>query len=165
MILSRLLVSAALAVLWCLLQNSFTPQNLVVGFILGIAIVLALGNTAGMDIPSARVFSIRRLLHILNYIAHLFKEISLASLRVARLVLMPRLRIRPGIVALPVEVKGDLEVMLLGNSITLTPGTWTLAVSEDHGVLYIHTLDIEQPEQTKTEIRNGLEKYILRMGR
>lgn len=161
--LYRLLLCSLLAIIWCFLQNSFTPQNLVVGFVLGIVVVLVLGRRVGSKMSPARVFSIRRLFHMLNFTAHLLKEIFLANLRVVRLVLMPRLRIKPGIIALPTDVRGDLWLTTLANSITLTPGTLTLYVNENQNVLYIHTLDIKHPEQTEAEIKNNLEKYILRL--
>jgi multicomponent Na+:H+ antiporter subunit E len=158
------LLSFALAILWCLLQNSFTPQNLVVGFLLGGLIGFLLRGTIKGGVNPRSAFSIKRWFHIMNYAIHLIKEIILANLRVARLVLTPRLKVRPGIIALPAEAKGDLQVTILGNSITLTPGTITMLVSADQKTLYIHTLDIEDPQETKKEIKESLEKYILRMG-
>jgi len=154
-----------MAILWCLLQSSFTPQNLVVGFVLGGVIGFALRGAA-MEIAISRsTFSIKRLFRIVNYIMHLIKEIVIANFKVMKLILTPRLKVRPGIIALPTEVRGDLQVTILGNSITLTPGTITMLVTSDQNTLYVHTLDIEAPEKVRREIKETLEKYILRMGR
>jgi multicomponent Na+:H+ antiporter subunit E len=154
-----------MAILWCLLQNSFTPQNLVVGLVVGGVIGFALRGATIKIAISQSTFNIKRLFHVVNYIMHLIKEIIVANFKVMKLILAPRLKVRPGIIALPAEVKGDLQVTILGNSITLTPGTITMLVTPDQSTLYVHTLDIEDVERTKREIKQTLEKYILRMGR
>jgi len=163
MVLYRLLLCSALSIMWCLLQNSFTLENLIVGFVLGRVVMFILGRVVSGKTSSARAFNARKLFHILNYTLHLLREVFLANLRVAKLVLMPKLKVKPGIIELPTEVKGDLSVTLLANSITLTPGTWTLFISEDQKIIYVHALNIEHPEQTKAEIKKSLEKYILRL--
>ena len=71
--------------------------------------------------------------------------------------------ISPSVVKFKSGLKSEFLRVVLANSITLTPGTWTLFISEDQKILYIHTLDIEHPDQTRAEIKNSLEKYILRM--
>ena len=158
------LLSLGSAVLWCLLQNSFTPQNFVVGLVLGTIIGFLVRGTFPTHASPRAVFSPRQWIHAINYTLHLMKEILVANLKVTRLVLTPVGNIRPGIVALPIDVEGDIRVTMLGNSITLTPGTITMLVSEDQDTLYIHTLDIEEPEETKREIKDSLEKYIVRLG-
>lgn len=163
MLMYRLLLCSSLSVMWCLLQNSFTLANLIVGFILGVVVMLILGRLVSGKTSSIRAFNGKRLFHIPNYIVHLLGEVFLANFKVAKLVLMPRLKIKPGIIEFSTEVKGDISLTVLANSITLTPGTWTLFISDDQKILYIHTLDIEHPEQTRMKIKKSLEKYILRI--
>ena len=163
MMLGFTIVSAIMAILWCALQNSVTVQNLVVGFVLGAIIALALGERGRWQVEARDVFNLKKIYNLANYLVHLGKEIILSNIKVTKLILAPKLEIRPGIVALPADVQGDIPVTLLGNSITLTPGTITLLISEDQNVLYVHALDIEDPEQTKAEIKESLEKYILRL--
>jgi len=70
------------------------------------------------------------------------RELVLANLRVARLVLGPRARLHPAIVALPLDVQSDLAIQLLAATITLTPGTLSLDVSSDRRTLYVHVVDL-----------------------
>ncbi len=56
--------------------------------------------------------------------------------------------LRPGIVRISPNLKSDLAITLLANSITLTPGTLTVDVDEETGDLFIHWLYVldETPE-------------------
>ncbi len=71
----------------------------------------------------------------------LLKEIALSSLEVARVVLSPRLELSPTIVDLDAEAQTELCHVILGNSITLTPGTITLDIYK--GRLVVHALTAE----------------------
>jgi multicomponent Na+:H+ antiporter subunit E len=53
-------------------------------------------------------------------------------------------KIRPGIVRIKSNLKNDLEVMVLANSITLTPGTLTVDVDEKSNDLFIHWIYVEE---------------------
>ena len=66
-----------------------------------------------------------------------------------------------GFIAFPLTVESDFEIALLANLITLTPGTLSVDVSEDRKVLYIHCIDVPDPEGTIADIRNGFERKIM----
>lgn len=68
----------------------------------------------------------------------LLREVIKSSLEVARLVLSPSLPISPTTVELTTTETSDLGKVLLGNSITLSPGTVTIDVHEDR--LLVHCL-------------------------
>jgi multicomponent Na+:H+ antiporter subunit E len=158
-----LVLSIILSVLWCILQNSVTPQNLVVGFVLGAILTLALRETVRWRLKARDVFSIKKAYNLVNYLLHLGLEIVAANINVTGLILNPKSKIRPGILEVPLDVEGDVSVTAFANSITLTPGTITMVVSGDQKALYVHTLDIEEPQQSKNEMKDCLEKYILRL--
>jgi multicomponent Na+:H+ antiporter subunit E len=104
-----------------------------------------------------------------NAIAFFFRflwELLRANLGVARTVLFePRDKINPAFLAIPLEAKTDAEIALLANLITLTPGTLSLDVSTDRSVLYIHTLDVEDVDALRVEIKRSLEKGLLEVMR
>ena len=60
---------------------------------------------------------------------------------VAYRVLHPRMPINPGIVRVQSILETETGRTVLANSITLTPGTLTMEVTED-GVFYIHWLNV-----------------------
>jgi len=85
----------------------------------------------------------------------------LANLRVAHDVLTPRHHMTPGIVAVPLELESDLQITLLANLITLTPGTLSLHVSDDRRTLYVHAMYIRDPAELVREIKEGFEKRVM----
>lgn len=92
-------------------------------------------------------------------------ELVLANLAVARTVLQPNLTIRPGIVAYRTDLRSEMAITWLANLITLTPGTLTLAVSEDHRTLYVHTLNVHDPRAVVASIRHAFESNLLELER
>ena len=90
-------------------------------------------------------------------------ELVLANVVVARTVLRRRLEIRPGIIAYKTELKSKLAITWLANLITLTPGTLTLYLSDDHETLYIHTLNISDPQLVADGIRKAFEQNLLEL--
>ena len=68
---------------------------------------------------------------------------------------------RPGIIAVPLDAKTDVEITLLANLVSLTPGTISLDVSDDRSVLYVHAMFVEDPQRLCQEIKSGFERRIL----
>lgn len=91
------------------------------------------------------------------------KELLIASLRVAYDVLTPKNHMQPAIVAVPLDVETDLEITLLANFITLTPGTLSIDISSDRKTLYIHEVYVKSGdvEHVRKQIKEGFEKKIL----
>lgn len=75
--------------------------------------------------------TLKRAAFLLAYIGVLFWEIIKANVDVAYRVLHPRIPIRPGIVVIRTSLKSNVAKLILANSITLTPGTFTLDVVDD----------------------------------
>ena len=90
-------------------------------------------------------------------------ELVLSNLDVARTVLRPALRIEPGIIEYHTDLSTGLAITWLANLITLTPGTLTLYLSEDHRTLYIHTLNVGDPSSVVDRIRTRFERYLLEL--
>jgi multicomponent Na+:H+ antiporter subunit E len=74
----------------------------------------------------------------------LLREIFVSSLAVARLILQPSLPISPTVVTLQAKPETPVGQAILGNSITLSPGTVTLDVHE--GELLVHCLTSESAQ-------------------
>jgi multicomponent Na+:H+ antiporter subunit E len=75
---------------------------------------------------------------LLGFWAWLGREVVMSSIEVARVVLGRRPIIEPKVVDIDGSGLGPVDLALLGNSITLTPGTLTLDVHE--GRLLVHAL-------------------------
>lgn len=53
-------------------------------------------------------------------------------------------KINPGIVKIKPDLKTDLGVTLLANSITLTPGTLSVDIDEEKNDLFVHWINVEE---------------------
>ncbi len=89
------------------------------------------------------------------------RELVVSALKVSWLVIQPRPRIRPAIIAHPLTVTTDAQIALLANMITLTPGTLSVDVSEDRKFLYIHAIDLESKEALIGDVAAGFEAKLL----
>jgi multicomponent K+:H+ antiporter subunit E len=148
------LFSVFLWLVWLLLTNSVTPGHLLLGALLALALPLFTVRF-WPDRPR-----LRKPLHLLRYIAVLFWDIILANLTVARLILGPTARLRPAFIRLPLELRNEFAIVMLANTISLTPGTVSADLSPDRRTLLIHALDVEDPAQAIARIKQRYEKPL-----
>jgi len=150
--------AAGLAVAWCALTGAFGPFDWAFAFALGWIVVRIVGSRRG-GATAAR--AIARVPAALSLLAFFLWELAVANLRVAAAVLGPSHLVRPGIVAVPLDVTSDAGIALLANLITLTPGTLSLDVSADRRFLYVHCLAVDDPDETVRSIKHGFERRVL----
>jgi multicomponent Na+:H+ antiporter subunit E len=84
-----------------------------------------------------------------------------SNLRVLWDVLTPRHTSRPGIVGVPLAARTDLEITLVANLVSLTPGTLSLDISEDRQTLYVHVMFMDDIEAVRGQIKDGIERRVL----
>jgi multicomponent Na+:H+ antiporter subunit E len=149
------LLNLILALTWAALTGGFTPINFLVGFGLGFLALQA------ANLPLGRTDYFHKVPRTLALVAFFLAELFLANLRVAADVLTPRWRFRPRVVAIPLEAKSDIEITLLSNLVSLTPGSISLDVSSDRSVLYIHAMYAEDADQVRRQVKDGFEKRLL----
>lgn len=144
-----------LAVVWAALMASFTLPSLLVGFVLGFG---ALWLAQPLFDEQQSYF--RRVWRILRLTGFFLYELVVSSVRVAWDVLSPRRRAKPAIVDMPLDVTSDLEILLVTNLISLTPGTLSLDVTPDRRTLIVHAMFAEDPEALVAELKNGMERMV-----
>jgi multicomponent Na+:H+ antiporter subunit E len=113
-------------------------SNLIVGLLIGIAIAAVL-RPVSQPLPLGRLPG--ALFNLARYTVWLGIDIIRNGIRVARIVLDPRLPIRPGIIAIPSGMKTELGVALSAHAITVTPGEQVVEIGDD-GTMYTHCLDV-----------------------
>ena len=74
-----------------------------------------------------------------QYLYYLIREVLQANLAVCRLILTRKEEMEPVIVHVCADLKSETARVILANSITLTPGTITVSLTEDK--LLVHCLD------------------------
>ena len=67
----------------------------------------------------------------------------------SKLILHPKLPISPQLISVNTKLRHRAAVVLLGNSITLTPGTITAEV--DHNKLIVHAMDKDLSEDVTSK--------------
>jgi multicomponent Na+:H+ antiporter subunit E len=153
-----LLGSILLAFAWAALLGEVTARNVLIGYGLGYG-VLALLEKGGV-LPSSFQARVWR---VLSLAAFFLWELMLANVRVAADVLRPRTAIRPAVVAIPLDITSDGEILLLSALINITPGSVTIDLSDDRRTLYVHVMHITTAEQSRREIKSGFEKRVKRV--
>lgn len=148
------LINLLLALVWVAVTGTFTLVNVVFGFFLSMLVLWIIRE----EVRTAGYFTRTR--RVLSLAALFFYELVISTLRVAWLVVQPRIDMRPGIVAYPLTVERDFEITLLAQLITLTPGTLSVDVSPDRRLLFIHAIDVPDAEALKQDIANGFERRI-----
>ena len=154
-----LLSNMVLALFWALASGRITVGTLVIGFFAGFATIYVSRRATGAETYTYKVGRLARLFIVF------VRELVEANLRLAWDILTPRHKSRPAIVAIPLDASSDIEITLLANLITLTPGTLSLHVTEDRSVLYIHSVYARNADELRRSIKEGLERRILELTR
>lgn len=93
-------------------------------------------------------------------------DLLTSSVQVALAVLLPGERTKPRLVSVPLKARSDLEITLVANFISLTPGTLSVDVNEDRDTLLVHDLFAgDSGEETRAGVRDGIEARVLRATR
>lgn len=133
-----LAISAFLAVTWLLWSGLYKPLLLTLGVFSCVVTVVLIRR---MNFFDEETYPLHFSLNLFKFWFWLAREIWSSSIQVARVVLHPDLPINPRVIRIHANSKHNFDQVILGNSITLTPGTLTLDVYD--GVLRVHTLTDE----------------------
>ena len=147
-------VNLLLAGGWCALFGTFDLGTFVGGFLLALAALSLSGPLFGQTAYLKRVLLAARLG------AYFLYELTVSSLQVAWDVITPGQRSRPAIVAVPLDIEDPLQITVLANLISLTPGTLSLDVSPDGKTLYVHDMFVDDPDETRREIKTGFARLV-----
>ena len=152
-----LLGNMLLALAWAALQGEFTLGTLLTGHVLGYLILVALVRGGVLE----KSPYIGRVHLVAGLAVYFFYELVKANLRLAIDVVTPRFRMKPGIIALPLDVNRDSQILLLSMLINTTPGSVALDVSPDRKTLYVHVMYMKTPDAAREEIKQGFERRVM----
>lgn len=155
----QIVINLIIAVMWMFLSETYTLTSFISGYILGIVLLLLLNRY----IPGR--FYLDRLLKVIQLILLFIKELIKSNIDIVKLVYTPKPEIEPGIFAYQTELETDWELTLLANLITLTPGTLSVAISNDNSIIYIHAMDIDDINESIQSIKMTFEKAIMEVTR
>ena len=146
--------SLILFVVWLLLNNSVAPGHLLLAALRALLIPLLV---APLQQPQPVV---RRHWLALSYTLKVLYDIVVANFQVAVRVLGPTSRLKPGWIAVPLDIEGSLPITLLASTISLTPGTVSADLSEDAKWLYVHVLDLDDEQALIAQIKQRYEQPL-----
>jgi multicomponent Na+:H+ antiporter subunit E len=148
---------------WLLLTMEFSVANAVLGLGAGlVAIVLSrrdVLSTLWTSQPKPGVV-LRRTVKMPGLLLFFLWEVLLSNLRITRVILSPKLDLKPAIVAVDVQSLSRPALIVMANFITLTPGTLSLDISADQSTLYVHTIHLDSAEQFRTELYENVRRRV-----
>ena len=134
------LISMTLFAYWLLLSGHYTLWLMGSGAVLS---VLVVAFCLFKGITDEEGFPIEKLPRALVYWPWLGWQMVLSALNVTRLILHPRLPISPTMVKVDAQQKSAVGLTIYANSITLTPGTISVEVSERGKAIWVHAITKE----------------------
>ncbi len=138
-------LALSLAIFWMLLSGYWIPLIVALGLA---SIVLCTWIAKRLDVADHEGYPIQVTPRYVSYFPWLMKEIVVSNITVAVAILKGSTAIKPQVIEVPAEQSSDLGITVYANSITLTPGTVTVAV--DNSVITVHALMDETAEGLKS---------------
>jgi multicomponent K+:H+ antiporter subunit E len=152
------LLSALLLISWLWLNDTLAPGHVLLGALL--ALVIPMFTRRFWPEP----LSVRHPLKVAEYLLVVLWDIVVANLQVAALILGPSSRLRPGYVAVPLELRSEFGITVLALTVTLTPGTVSVGIERagegGAAVLFVHCLRIESEAAVATTIKSRYEARL-----
>jgi multicomponent Na+:H+ antiporter subunit E len=140
---------------WVAVSGSFDFVSLLLGYGGGF-----LGLYAARHLFDGTQY-FRRTFAVIGLVVYFLYDLVRSSVAVVWAIMTPSMYSRPQLLRMPLDAKEDLEIMLTGNLITLTPGTLTVDVDPDRKFLLIHAMFVDDPNETIADLKNGMERKVL----
>lgn len=151
---TRLYFIVLLLIIWCGFSNNFYIENIILGLFFATAIhFLIMPNRLKLKI---------NLFHLIVLCFYIAWELVCSSLEVAWDILTPAHRSKPEIIKLPLTCHHPVQISLLANLISLTPGTLAIDMEENKNILIIHVMFVQNHQKIITFIKNNLEPKIIK---
>jgi multicomponent K+:H+ antiporter subunit E len=152
------LLTAALLIMWLLLNESVALGSLLLGGVLAFGASRAL---VALDPPPARF---RRLRTGLGLAWVVLVEIVRSNNAVARIILRPRARDRTsGFVRIPLDLRDPYGLAALACIITATPGTVWVEYDSARSTMLLHVLDLVDEETWIRIVKDRYERRLMEM--
>jgi multicomponent K+:H+ antiporter subunit E len=139
---------------WLLLTHRFTFGNVF------LAAMLAWLVPWGVSRIRTDVTPVQKPLKFILFMGLLLRDIIVSNIVVAKQVLGSPERLQPGFVAIPLELKEALPITMLASTISLTPGTVSIEISEDQETLYVHALHVTDETTLVQRIKQRYEQPL-----
>ncbi len=143
MIRFAIVLAVILVGYWCTLSFYTKPLLLSLG---AASILFTLWLCARMKIIDRETVPYLHIPLTMSYFVWLFREIAKANIAVVKAVLKPDMEISPSLIKVPMHQDTDMGRTMFANSITLTPGTVSVAMEDDHILVHALLAEMAHPE-------------------
>jgi multicomponent K+:H+ antiporter subunit E len=148
------IASGFVFLVWVALHTSLAPIHILSGLVLSLSIPPLLKGALDDRVTVRRPGVALRLTGIVLW------DIVVANIAVARRVLGPLPRLRPGFIEVPLDMTHPDAVALFASIIAITPGTVVADVDDARTRILVHVLDLENPDQLVAEIKHRYERPL-----
>ncbi len=142
---------------WVVLTGDFSGLNLLAGLTFGYLVLTLIQP----QVPALAGYA-QRLPRLVRFVGFFLKELLLANLKVAFDIVTPPWYMKPGVIAMPLKARTEVEIAFVANLISLTPGTLSLDVSDDRRMLYIHAMFLDDEAELRRNLAE-LERRALEL--
>lgn len=91
------------------------------------------------------------------------REVVLSTIRIAWLVIQPKVDLQPVFLELPLDLKGEFPVLLFACLISMTPGTLSVAFDRKQRSLLVHFIHEPDPANAVADVKKKFEAPLLRI--
>ncbi len=159
--LQYIMLAAPISVLWVLITGRVSGGSVLVGFVIGLAMMLALRR---LGVGLRKRLTLDQIAAVLQYSALLAWNALVSSFQVTRLVLSRRLDLHTGIVALRTGDTSESQKLaaLSAHGLNMTPGQLVIDF-DDRGTLFVHCIDLEASQRTLEAQQDRRVRLLRRM--
>lgn len=130
-----------LTLVWNLLWGAFTWANLITGILVAVAVLVF------FPLPPVVFVGRLRPIGLIRFALRFIADLVVASVQVAMLAFRFGRHPTSAIVAVPLRIHSDLNMTLVGEAVSLVPGSLIVEADRRTATLYIHMLGVEDHEQ------------------
>lgn len=150
---------AVLVAIWMLAWGSLSWANLLSGIAVAAAISVVVP-----DVRRAPHLPIVRPLPALRLVASMLLNMAVSNVILARQVLARRPHLATGVVRVPLAGCSDEVLTVIASLVALTPGTMPVEVEQNPTVMYVHVLQLADPDHVRRTIWRLRDQVVATFG-
>ena len=104
-----------------------------------------------------------KLVYLIQFALLYLWEILRSTVNLVRLVLRPKIDLHPRFVDVPMALEGEFPRFLFACFVSMTPGSLSVSLDAEKGILCVHLLDVADPDASIAELKSRIEVPLLRI--
>lgn len=147
-----------LTTVWVILWQDLSVANFLVGFVVAVLVCIA------FPLPAVRMSLRIHPLWLVWLVIYFLYDLTVATAQVILAVLTPRRARKNAVFAVQMQSRSDFVLTVVGQMVTLTPGTLVVEVRRHNHTLFIHALGVSSEQEAERERASVLaqEQRVLR---